>query len=107
LEAPYPEKSKHSSFSPAKLIQTLSSADQENINKLKAAYNACMDVETIKRSGIKPLAEVIQQVVDIYPVKKSHWDKYDLVDAVTFLTKLGISSLVSISITPMIRTRIS
>jgi len=97
LEAPYPEKSQHSGFSPAQLVQTLSSADQDNFNKLKAAYNACMDEETIKKTGVKPLAEIMQQIIDIYPVNKSDSGKDALTETVLFLAKLGVSSLVSIS----------
>lgn len=57
LEAPYPGESKHSSFSPAQLVKSLSSVDEENFDKLKSAYGACMNEDRIKEDGVKPLLE--------------------------------------------------
>lgn len=61
----------HSSFSPAQLLTTVSSVDQQNFDKLKAAYDACMDEDTIKKEGDKPLLEILHQVADMFPVKES------------------------------------
>lgn len=96
LEAPYPKSSKHSTFSPAQLLGTLSSADQDNFNKLKDAYQACIDEDTIKAKGIKPLAEILYQVAEIYPVKASKSNRDDLADAITYLAKIGVTSLISL-----------
>ncbi|EKD14071.1 peptidase family M13 [Drepanopeziza brunnea f. sp. 'multigermtubi' MB_m1] len=104
LEAPYPEESKHSSFSPAQLLTTLSSVDQQNFGKLKAAYDACMDEDTIKNVGPKPLQEILHQVADLYPSTESALrrrtpisaeDSKDLGTTMTYLTKLGIPALLS------------
>lgn len=118
LEAPYPDESKvgiqlkaqnvtdtlqHSSFSPAQLIESLSSVDQQNFNKLRDAYDACMDEETIKKDGVKPLLEILHQVADMFSVQESAFqrrtpltakDSDDLSDTVLYLAKLGVSSLV-------------
>ncbi|TAQ86241.1 hypothetical protein B7494_g5451 [Chlorociboria aeruginascens] len=104
LEAPYPEESKHSSFSPAQLVSSLSSVDQQNFEKLQDAYNACMDEDTIKHVGIKPLLEVLHQVVAMFPVQESAFSKRaplelegneQIAETVVYLTKLGVTSLVS------------
>jgi endothelin-converting enzyme len=95
----------HSSFSPAQLLQSLSSVDQQNFNKLKAAYDACMDEDTIKKAGIKPLLDVIHQISAIFPVTESVFhrrtplignDKDDIPDVLVFLNKLGLSPLISL-----------
>jgi endothelin-converting enzyme len=82
----------HSSFSPAQLIQTLSSVDQQNFDKLKGAYDACMDEKTIKQAGIRPLAGILRQVAEM---AKSE-DSNALSDTVLFLHKLGVTSLLSL-----------
>jgi endothelin-converting enzyme len=94
----------HSSFSPAQLIQTLSSADQENFEKLKAAYDACMNEDKIKKDGLKPLMEILKDITDMFPVKGSVYerdsllesaDKEDLADAIGYLAKLGVPAFIS------------
>jgi len=95
----------HSSFSPTQLLQSLSSVDQQNFDKLKAAYDACMDEDTIQKAGVKPLMEVIHQIADIFPVTESAFhrrtslvgkDKDGIPDVLFFLNKLGLSPLVSL-----------
>lgn len=100
LEAPYPEDSKHSSFSPAMLVTSLSSIDQQNFNKLRDAYNACMDEETIKKAGIAPLKEILKQVADMFPVEQgtSQDEHKGLSDTILFLAKLGVTSFVSFGV---------
>ncbi|PBP18292.1 Metalloproteases (zincins), catalytic [Diplocarpon rosae] len=104
LEAPYPEESKHSSFSPAQIYTTFSSVDQQNFDKLKAAYDACMDEDTIKIAGVKPLLEILHQIADLFPVKETAFRRKtplsaqgneDLGSAILFLSKLGVPSLVA------------
>jgi len=75
---------------------TLSSADQDNFDKLKAAYDACIDEDTIRAKGIKPLAEILRQVAEIFPVKKITSDRDDLANSITFLAKIGATSLISL-----------
>ncbi|KAE8452493.1 hypothetical protein EG329_000395 [Mollisiaceae sp. DMI_Dod_QoI] len=104
LEAPYPSDSKHSSFSPAQLVESVSSVDEQNFNKLKSAYDACMDEEAIKKVGVKPLTELLHQVADFFPVTESAFstrtplgeiDSEDIAETVLYLSKLGVTALVS------------
>ena len=94
----------HSSFSPAQLVNSLSSTDQDNFKKLQKAYDACMDEDTIKKEGIKPLQEILHQVADMFPVKESasrkrslleQKDEKDFANTVLYLQKIGVSSLIS------------
>ncbi|KAG9234476.1 peptidase family M13 [Amylocarpus encephaloides] len=96
LEAPYPNESKHSSFSPAQLVQTLSSVDEQNFDKLRDAYNACMDEDAIKKVGIKPLRDLLIQVARLYPTEARHDN--DLYETILFLTEHGVSSLVEFGV---------
>lgn len=101
LEAPYPEDSKHSSFSPAQLLTTASSIDQQNFNKLKAAYDACMDEDLIRDAGLKPLREILHEVADMFSAKSDETQiqkKSDLGDVIEFLQKLGVSALISVGV---------
>jgi endothelin-converting enzyme len=94
----------HSSFSPAKLIRSLSSADQDNFNKLKAAYDACMDEDTIKKRGLEPLMGILHHVAEIFPLTESALNERalsedaegeGLANTIGYLAKLGVSALIS------------
>lgn len=92
----------HSSFSPAQLLQTLSSVDESNFLKLKSAYDACMNEDKIKSDGVKPLLEILHQVADMFPVNTTtkavspKTNKDDLADTILYLSKLGVTSLVAL-----------
>ncbi|KIX02232.1 uncharacterized protein Z518_08171 [Rhinocladiella mackenziei CBS 650.93] len=71
LEAPYPP-------------------DEENFDKLKAAYDACLDEDTITAMGVAPLMEILNGTSDYFstgPDALSH--------TILYLAKLGITALVS------------
>lgn len=79
--------------------------DQQNFEKLKTAYDACLDEDTIKKEGTKPLLEILHQVSDMFPVKKTTSGSAPLFKAedsdalsgtMTFLYNLGLSPLLSI-----------
>lgn len=70
----------HSSFSPTQLVESLSSVDQDNWNKLNAVYDACMDEDMIKKQGIKPLQEILHRVADLFPVEESAFRKGTFLD---------------------------
>lgn len=74
-------------------MQTLSSTDKTNFNKLKDAYNACMDEDKIKKDGISPLADILKLISDMYLSESS--SKTDLGDSIIFLAKLGVSAFFS------------
>lgn len=71
--------------------------DQENFEKLKAAYDACLDEETIKKVGLAPLAEHLNVINHIYPSSclRSQGSSDALSEAVIYLAKLGVTALVA------------
>jgi len=71
--------------------------DQENFEKLKAAYDACLDEDTIKKAGLAPLAELLDAINHIYPSAyfRSRGSSDSLSEAVIYLAKLGVTALVS------------
>jgi endothelin-converting enzyme len=95
LEAPYPKDSQHSYFSPMQLQAIAKSADEENFDKMKAAYDACLNEDAIKSVGAKPLVDVLGAIRKVYPVSTSESSNHALKDVVLLLAKYGISSLVS------------
>ncbi len=95
LEAPYPNTSSHSFFSPMQLAASAPashSADKENFEKLTDAYNACLDEATIKEIGIKPLAEIVDEVKKSFPLSAS---ESALSETILLLAKYGVSGFVS------------
>jgi endothelin-converting enzyme len=95
----------HSAFSPAQLIEPLSSVDQNNFNKLKAAYDSCIDEDAIKKNGIKPLVKILHYVAASFPVAGSTFpkgtpfnaaDAKEIGDTIELLTRLGVSALLSL-----------
>lgn len=62
-----------------------------------------MNEDLIKKDGIKPLLEILRKVTELFPGKKSDapttFSKKDgeaLSETITYLNKLGVSSLVSL-----------
>ncbi|KAJ5674071.1 hypothetical protein N7462_009510 [Penicillium macrosclerotiorum] len=72
-------------------------ADDGNFNKLKAAYNACLDETTIRERGTKPLVDLLTDLQKIYPVKSGlvSGTQDHLTNALLFLMKSGVDALVS------------
>lgn len=109
LESPYPKSSQvriieaafthtsadnskqHSYFSPMNLGVFKKSADEENFDKMKSAYDACLDENSIKNADIGPLLHVLDQIKETYPGNNTK----DVKDAIRLLTKYGVSSLIS------------
>lgn len=63
-----------------------------------------MDEDAVKKVGLQPLRDILHQVEDLYPIKESAFrersfvsaeDSKDLGTTVIFLSKLGISALLS------------
>lgn len=63
-----------------------------------------MDENTIKTAGATPLLEILRQVADMFPVKDSTFrkrtplstqDSEDIADTILYLSKLGVSALIS------------
>ncbi|KAM0275049.1 hypothetical protein ACHAQH_007610 [Verticillium albo-atrum] len=79
LEAPYPKSAESDS------------ADEGNFNKMKSAYDACLNEDAIKSSGIKPLKQTLDKLADVFPSDTTK----SLEDAILFLHKYGIAPLVA------------
>ncbi|KAF2128691.1 peptidase family M13 [Dothidotthia symphoricarpi CBS 119687] len=96
LEAPFPTESEHSYFSPKQLGASKASDDEQNFNKMKAAYNACLDEDKIKSIGAKPLLVVLEEIKAAYPVESlGKADSGSTKEAVLLLAKYGVSALVA------------
>lgn len=86
----------HSYFSPKQLHASKTSDDEDNFEKMKAAYNACLDEDKIKSIGAQPLVQVLDEIKAAYPVEslvKS--DSAPTKDAILLLAKYGVSALVA------------
>jgi endothelin-converting enzyme len=61
-------------------VKTLdSSADQDNFNKLKSSYEACMNENVIKQYGAKPLRSVIKKIQEVFPATTARKRKVDVI----------------------------
>ncbi|KAJ5951245.1 uncharacterized protein N7479_009658 [Penicillium vulpinum] len=75
-------------------------ADSGNFQKMKAAYNACMDEEAIRKTGSKPLDEILDSLDGIYAVN-SNPVHTNLTDAVLHLLEIsGSKTLISLNVKP-------
>lgn len=75
------------------LISVKKSADEDNFDKMKEAYNACLNEDKIKSVGAEPLLKSIKEFKEIYP--SSNGGEHSLKDAILQLAKYGVSGLVS------------
>lgn len=97
LEAPYPDKTVQAEFSPQLTAATSESADKQNFDKLKAAYDACLDEDTIKKYGVTPLLEILNETssrlsAQSCPNSKAISEQNALADTVLYLANLGVSA---------------
>ena len=63
------------------------SADEQNFDKMKAAYDACLDEDKLKSIGSKPLLKVLDDV------KSAH--SKSTKDAILLLAKYEVSALIA------------
>lgn len=91
LESPAPEDTS--------LFWTASSPDQEIFAKMQDGYNACLNETLLKSIGSKPLLDLLDQLQEIYPVRKPK-GKGDttLTDAVKFLMSIGVQGPISLGV---------
>lgn len=94
LEAPYPNTSRHSPFSPMKLAVTSKSADEANFEKLTSAYNACLDEKTIEKLNTVPLKGILDQITKSFPISESQ-STNAFAETILLLAKYGVSALIS------------
>ena len=94
-----------------------SSHEATIFNKLKDAYDACMDEERLRSLGSRPLLNVLRKIDELFPANKPHSSlepfpkllpqaqkgliyegENRLATTVAYLTSLGVDSLVSFSV---------
>jgi endothelin-converting enzyme len=79
-----------------RLMAVEKSTDEENFDKMKAAYDACLDEDMIKKAGAAPLTELLDEIKQAYPANAlGRSDSHDLKNAILLLAKYGVSVLVS------------
>lgn len=107
LEAPYPDSSDHSHFSPMRLTVRMGNDDRENFNELQGAYNACMAEGDIKRAGIAPVQNLLVELSKLLAMDDSVYGKGVRVQpqdskavskAILYLERLGIPSFLSFGV---------
>jgi endothelin-converting enzyme len=69
------------------------SIDDQNFCKAKAAYDACLDEATIKEKGTKPLDDLLDKLVELYPAEGGN-----LTETLLYLGDIGVEALVSLGI---------
>ncbi|CAL5870352.1 uncharacterized protein PFLUO_LOCUS4588 [Penicillium psychrofluorescens] len=74
-------------------------ADKDNFQKVKAAYDACLDEPAISKRGTEPVDKMLAQLEKIYPAKTGDAQNH-LTDAVLYLMKSGVNALTSVGINP-------
>lgn len=90
-------------------VKPTESADAKNFDKLKAAYDACLDESLLKQRGSKPLDELLAHLQSIYPSKSGliAGTQDHLTSAIIFLMKTGINALVSPGVSVSITSQIT
>jgi endothelin-converting enzyme len=73
------------------LMASKKSADEQNFDKMKSAYDACLDEDKIKDVDVGPLVEVLDEIKKTYPVDNATSPK----DAILLLAKYGVSALIT------------
>jgi endothelin-converting enzyme len=68
-----------------KLLAVEKSADEQNFDKMKAVYDACLDEDTIKSFGVEPLLKVLSEIKQAYPEG----------DAAALLARYGVTGLIA------------
>ena len=109
LESPYPV---HNG-----LFEAHSSAKSDIFNKLKAAYDSCMDEDQIKAAGSTPLLSVLEEIEAHFPANQPHTStigfpklldqaqkgllfqgETQLSRTVAFLREIGVTAILSLSV---------
>ena len=70
------------------LMSDKKSADEQNFDKMKTAYDACLDEEAIQKAGAEPLIHALKGVKEAYA--------QSLKDAILLLAEYGTTGLVSV-----------
>lgn len=89
--------------SPASVHSSMieSEADSDNFQKLKAAYDACMDMPTLTKRGSRPLETILGRIDEIYPLRINQevmTSVDNLTTAILFLMGIEVEALVAFSV---------
>lgn len=77
--------------------QILTSGDKESFDKLKSAYDSCMNVDALKARGSQPLEDIFARIDSIYNSGDKNSEK-NLTDAFVYLMQIDVSALLDFSI---------
>lgn len=83
LENPYPDNSSYSGAN--------ETAHRENFEKMQATFNVCMDQDTIKKAGVKPLQTLLSEL----PSSQQYGSDNSITNTLIWLQKYGVDALVS------------
>lgn len=75
--------------------------DEENFNKMKTTFNACMNEDQIKATGVTPVVAILSELEKHYPLQapKGVSPVDELTDAMIWLSKNKVDSFVSNGVT--------
>lgn len=68
--------------------------DEKNFHKLQAAYQACLDEDTIKKVGVTPLVAALKETSQNF--YHSSGSQRGLSDTVLHLSQLGVTALIAV-----------
>jgi endothelin-converting enzyme len=72
---------------------TVRSSDEENFKIMKSAYDACADVDGIKKQGAKPLTKVLDEIKGLFGESAT---APHVTDVVLLLAKYGVTAFVAV-----------
>jgi endothelin-converting enzyme len=76
---------------------TKKSADEENFDKMKAAYDACLNEDQIKKAGVAPLMHILDEIKKAYRANaRGDLKTHALSDVILMLAKYSVSTLVNV-----------
>jgi endothelin-converting enzyme len=77
--------------------------DKQNFQKMKTVYNSCMNQDTIKKVGVKPLRDLLDELEIVYPKSPAPnaqgSSNDELTKALNWLAKNSINAIVSSQVT--------
>ncbi|KAF1959992.1 peptidase family M13 [Byssothecium circinans] len=97
LESPYPS---NSTINSTYAIANATSLDEQNFNKMKAAYDSCMDTAAIDAIGAKPLQEILEAYESFASSGNSTSNGTDLTEKLIWVQRYGGSGLIEASTSP-------
>jgi endothelin-converting enzyme len=79
--------------------------DKENFNKMKTTFNACMNEDAIKATGVAPIRKILDEFEEHFPLKAPSGVSAvdELTNAMIWLSKNKVDSLVSnfVTVSPL------